>query len=275
MGQAQEGIVFRKQRFAGVNVNASASNLATLNSVSYSLRIHAAATSAVYETHTIFHFSDGFCVNHLFSFFSQRSVNGDVVRFCQQGVKINKLYANLASTFFSDVGVITDGGHFHTLHTFCHTATNTTYANDTQGFALYLDTVKAFTIPSAFLHGLMSLRNVTSHCHQKSNGVLGCSHSVAFRSVQYNNATSSCSRNINIVYANACATDNLQISCSVNQFFGYLDLATAYECVVFTNDFAQFGNRHIRHYVYIKMFTQQSYAFFTYVITYKNFKSHF
>ena len=105
--------------------------------------------------------------------------------------------------------------------------------------------------------------------------MLGCSHGVAFGSVQYNNATSSSSRNINVIYANTCTTDNFQISSSVNQFFGNLNLATANKSVVFANDFAQFGNRHIGHYVYIKMFTQQSYAFFTYVITYKNFKSHF
>ena len=275
LGQAKERIVFGEQRFAGVNVDCSASHFAALNSISNSLSIHTTATSAVYETHTIFHFSDGFCVNHFFSFFSQRSVNGDVVRFCQQGIQIYQFNANLTSTFFSDVRVITDSSHFHTLHTFCNAATDATYANDTQGSVLNLDTVKAFTIPSAFLHGLMSLRNVTGHSHEHCHSMFSCSHGVAFRSVQYNNATSSCSRNINIVYANACATDNLQISCSVNQFFGNLNLATAYECVVFTNDFAQFGNRHIGHYVYIKMFTQQSYAFFTYIITYKNFKSHF
>ena len=198
-------------------------------------------------------------------------MNGDIIGFSQQGVKINQLNANLMRTFFGNIRVITNGGHFHSLHTFGNTAANTADADDTKGFALNLNAVEGFAVPFAFLNGLVSLRNVACHSHHHSNGVLGCCHGVAFRGVEYDNAFSGSGGDINVVNANAGAADNLQAGGGFNNLFGYLGHAAGYQAIVIVDNLDKLLRLHVGHYIYIKMFAQQSYAFFADIVADKNF----
>ena len=269
--QAQEGVIFFGKRFGRINVDSGAGNFTGFYAFGNSFGIHAAAAGAVNDTHAVLHFSNSFGVQHFFRFFGERSVNGDVVGFSQQGVKINQLNANLMRTFFCNIRVVTNGGHFHSLHTFGNTAADTADADDAKGFALYLNAVKGFAVPFAFLNGLMCLRNVTSHSHHHSNGVLGSSHSVAFRGVEYDDAFSGSGGDIDVVNANAGTADNLQAGGGFNNLFGYLGHAAGYQAIVIVDNLDKLLRLHVGHYIYIKVFAQQSYAFFADIVADKNF----
>ena len=269
--QAQEGVIFFGKRLGRINVDSSAGNFTGFNALGNSFGIHAAAAGAVDNAHTVLHFGNSVCVQHFFGFFGERSVDGDVIGFSQQSVKINQLNANLMRTFFGNIRVITNGGHFHSLHTFGNTAADTADTNDTQGFALYLNAVKGFAVPFAFLNGLMGLRNVACHCHHHSNSVLGSSHGVAFRGVEYDNAFSGSGGDINVINANTSAADNLQTGGGFNNLLGYLGHAAGYQAIVIVDNLDKLLRFHVGHYIYIKMFAQQSYAFFADIVADKNF----
>ena len=269
--QSQEGVIFFGKRFGRINVNGSAGNFTGFNALGNSFGIHAAAAGAVDNAHTVLHFSNSVSVQHLFGFLGERSVDGDVIGFSQQSVKINQLNANLMRTFFGNIRVITNGGHFHSLHTFGNAAADTANADDAKGFALNLNAVKGFAVPFAFLNGLMGLRNVTSHSHHHSNSVLGSSHGVAFRGVEYDNAFSGCGGDINVINANTGAADNLQTGGGFDNLFGYLGHAAGYQAIVIVNNLDKLLRLHVGHYIYIKVFAQQSYAFFADIVADKNF----
>ena len=273
--EAKERIIFLCQRFGRIYVDGSAGDFAGFYAVSDSLRIHAAAASAVDDAHAVLHFGDSVSVEHFFGFLGQRRMNRDVIGFGEQRIQIDKLNANLMRTLFGDIGIVANGGHFHSLHTFGNAAANAANADDAQRFALHLNAVEGFAVPFAFLNGLMRLRDVTRHSHQHSNSVLGSSHGVAFRSVEDNDAFGGSSRNIDIIYADACTADNLQAGGGFNNLFCHLRHAAGYEAVIVVDDLNQFVRLHIRHYVYIKMLAQQCYALFTNIIAYKNFHGMF
>ena len=269
--QAQEGVIFFGKRFGRINVDSGAGNFTGFNAFGNSFGIHATAAGAVDNAHAVLHFGNSFGVQHFFGFFGERSVDGDVIGFSQQSVKINQLNANLMRTFFGNIRIVTNGGHFHSLHTFGDTAADTADADDAKGFALYLNAVKGFAVPFAFLNGLMGLRNVTSHSHHHSNGVLGSCHGVAFRGVEYDDAFSGSGRNIDVVNANAGAADNLQASGGFDNLLGYLGHAAGYQTIVIVDNLNKLLRLHVGHYIYIKVFAQQSYAFFADIVADKNF----
>ena len=129
--QAQEGVIFFGKRFGRINVDSGAGNFTGFNALSNSFGIHAATAGAVDDAHAVLHFGNSFGIQHLFRFLGERSVNGDVVGFSQQSVKINQLNANLMRALFGNIRVITNGGHFHSLHTFGNAAADSAYADDT------------------------------------------------------------------------------------------------------------------------------------------------
>ena len=273
--EAEEGIVFLRQRLGRIYVDGSAGDFTGFYAVSDCLRIHAAAASAVDDAHAVLHFGDSVSVEHFFGFLGQRSMNRDVIGFCEQRIQIDKLNANLMRTFFGDIGIVTDSGHFHSLHTFGNTAADAANADNAQRFTLHLNAVEGFAVPFALLNGLMSLRNVTRHGHQHSNSVLGGGHGVAFRRVEDNDAFGGSRRNINIIYADACAADNLQAGGGFNNLLRHLRHAAGYEAVIVIDDLNELIRLHIRHYVYIKMLAQQCYALFANIVAYKNFHGMF
>ena len=269
--QTQEGVIFFGKRFSRINVDSSAGNFTGFNALGNSFGVHAAAAGTVDNAHAVLHFGNSFGIQHLFRFLGERSVNGDVVGFSQQSVKINQLNANLMRTFFGNIRVIADSGHFHSLHTFGNAAADTANADDAKGFALHLNAVKGFAVPFAFLNRLMGLRNVTSHSHHHSNSVLGSSHGVAFRGVEYDNAFSGSGGDINVINANTGAADNLQTGGGFDNLFSYLGHAAGYQAIVIVNNLDKLLRLHVGHYIYIKVFAQQSYAFFADIVADKNF----
>ena len=135
--------------------------------------------------------------------------------------------------------------------------------DNAERFALYLNAVKALSVPFAGLNGSVRLRNVARHGHHYGG------NGVAFRRVQHYNAACRRCGNVDIINADACAADNLQIFGGVDNLFGNLRLAAGYKPVIFADARQKFFRWHIGFYVYIKMFAQQGHAFFAYVIAYK------
>ena len=174
-------------------------------------------------------------------------------------------------TFFGNIRVITNGGHFHSLHTFGNAAADAANADDAKSFALYLNAIEGFAVPFAFLNGLMSLWNVACHSHHHSNSVLGSCHGVAFWGVEYDNAFSGSGGDINVVNANAGAADNLQTGRGFDNLFGYFGHAAGYQAIVIVDNLDKLLRLHVGHYIYIKVFAQQSYAFFADIVADKNF----
>ena len=143
------------------------------------------------------------------SFFRQRGVNGDIVGFGQQFFKRNELHANLLRAFFGNIRVVADGGHFHGLHAQGNAAADTPNADNTERFALYLNAVKALSVPFAGLNGSVRLRNVARHGHHHGNGVFRGGNGVAFRRVKHYNAACRRCGNVDIINTDARAADNL------------------------------------------------------------------
>ena len=269
--QAQEGVVFLGQGLGGIYVDSSASDFAGLDAVGNGLMVTAATASAVDDAHAVLHFSDGFGVNHVLSFFGQRCMDGDIVGAFKQCVQINQLYADLTGTLFRNIGVIANGNHFHALHAFGNAAADAAYADDAQGATLHLDAGEGFAVPFAFLDGLMGLGNVACHGHEHGYGVFGGGHGVAFGSVEYDNAFGSGSGDVDIVDAYAGAADNLETGASFDNFFSGAGEGAGDESVIIIDYLDELVRLHVRHNIYIKMLAQQCYAFFTNIITYEYF----
>ena len=263
---AEVWVIVEGKRLVWINVDGSAGNFSALDGFSDGDVVKAFAAGAVDEMNAILHFRDGVGIDHVAGFFGERRVDGDVVRFREQGVEIDELDADLVCAFFSDVWVVTDDVHFKRLHALGHTATDTTNTDDAQRASLQLNAREALAVPLAFLDGLVRLWNVAGDSEHHADGMLNGCDGVAFRCIADDDAASSRCRNVDVVNADAGAADNLEIVRSGDDFFSHLRLAAGDKAIVLADAGEEFFRRHVGLNIDIEVFTQNGDAFFADVI---------
>ena len=263
---AEVWVIVEGERLVWINIDGSASNFSALDGFSDGNVVKAFATGAVDEMNAVLHFRDGVGIDHIAGFFGERCVDGDVVRFCEQRVKIDELNANLVCAFFGDVWVVTDDVHFKRLHALGHTAADTTNTDDAQRASLQLDAREALAVPLAFLDGLVRLWDVAGDRKHHADGVLNSSDGVSFRRIADDDAASSRCRDVDVVNADASTADDLEIVRSGDDLFSHLRLAAGDKPVVLADAGEEFFRRHVGLNIDIEVFTQNGDAFFADVI---------
>ena len=151
--------------FFFANVSTYATEFACFQSISQSFGINQTTTSNVDEDYAVFHFSDSFCVDHVFCSGHQRAVDGDNV-----GLSIQFIQCYV---FQTQVGVgeciVSQDFHAVAFQDVDHALTDFTCTDNTCCFACQSDTCQTSDVEVEFCCSIPAQVCVSVDCHQQSS----------------------------------------------------------------------------------------------------------
>lgn len=262
IGQTEERVFFRLQRFVRPYVNTGSGDFSILQCLGERFDIDDCTAGCIDDADAVFHLCNGFFINHTACLICKRCVEGDVVRFTEKCIQIGQFHAELLASFQRDIRIIADGLHVESLQTFSHIGTYAADADDAHGLVQKLDACEALSVPAAFHDGLVCLRNVARHGEHQSNCVLAGCNRIGFRRIDDSDAFLGSFGNIDAVDTDTGSADNLQVHSRINDLLGDACLASCNDGIIVSNDFAELIFFHIRLDIYNKFLFKDFLGFF-------------
>ncbi|MNZ84489.1 hypothetical protein D3C78_1032480 [compost metagenome] len=151
-------------------------------------------------------------------------------------INAGQLNSDFLRSLFRHERIVTHNFHTERFGAFGHLASDTSHAKHAQGFVAKLNAKEGFTIPYAVYGFCIGLRNMTRKSHHHCKGVFTSRNGIAVRRINYDNTALSSCIQINVVYANSCATNHLKLFAGFHNFCGYSCLAADEKCIVFADN---------------------------------------
>ena len=260
--------------FAGEDVDGSPCHDALLHSLGQSLFIDDAASGAVHQTHTRLHLLHFLIADHALGIRGQGHVHGDEISFLDDLFQSAHLDIQCLGTLLGNIGVIGNDIHIEGLRPLGHAAADAAQAHHAQGLASELYAHIFLAIPLALLHGLVGHGNIAGHGEHHGHSMLRSGNGVATRGIDDDYALGSSRRDINVIHANACTADDLQLLCLLNDLCRNLGSRAHHQGVKFRDNFQEFlcGNLVLHHY--LELLLQELNALWGNAISCQNLHTH-
>ena len=115
--------------------------------------------------------------------------------------------------------------HAECLRALRHLGADLAQAENAEHFVIDLDALEALPVPAPLHEGLVGLREVPGQREQQGEGVLRRGEGVAVRRVHDDNPFPCCSLHIDVIDADSCPADELQLGGLVEESRRHLGLA--------------------------------------------------
>ena len=208
-----------------------------------------AAARAVDETHGLLHLTQLRHRDHAARLLRQRHMYRDKVRRCKDVVERSDSHAECLCTLLIDVRVIRNDVHIKGERTLCNTAADTPHADHTERLAAQLHTHERLAIPRARVHRRIRRRDLACEREHHCHCVLRCGDCIAARRVDDNDPALRRRLYVDVVHADTCASDNLELIRTCNHIRRYLRRRAHHERVVVADDLHQFLVRNLIAYI--------------------------
>ena len=197
-------------RFLGEDVKAYAAELTRFDPFDDRVHIINAAARAVDEEGAVFHRVDFFFADEVARRVGEGNVNGKVIDEWQDfGERIVNLNVDFLRALRREIGVEGDNVHLERFTKFRNGLTDASHANNAERLAVELATGELFAIPATFHERLVRCADIATHGKHEREGLLGGGRRVAARRVHNDDPMPGRGFKIDIVDANAGASDRL------------------------------------------------------------------
>ena len=227
-------------RLFRIDVESDAAEFSGIEAALERFHIVDSAARAVDKANAVFHRLDFFIADKVARRVGQRSVNSEII---DEGEKFGDGIVNLDVEFLSalrgEVGVEGDDLHIEGFRELRDCLSDASHTDDTERLAAELTSDELFTIPTSFGERLVRGAGVAAQREHESKGLLSGRNGVAAGSVHDDDPATGSGLEVDIVDADARASDRLEAFVSFKSFGGNLHAATTDGAVEFGKGLAQ------------------------------------
>ena len=193
------------------DIERGAGNVAGAQLVDQRLLVDQAAAGAVDNPGAWLHELERRTIDEVLGFSAERHVHGQKIHARQQIFEINQLETEIGGDLLRHVRVGDNDFHLHRLSAARHLATDATEADDADRLVLELDAEVRRAVPLATANGRRGRRYVPGAAKQERHRMLGSGDRVAPGQVHHQHPGGRCRFHIDVVDADAGATDDAQV----------------------------------------------------------------
>ena len=227
-------------RFGLEHVERGTSHLATVERILKRGFVDQAAARAVDDAHALLGLGQVFAAQDVAGLVGQRRVQRDEVGACQQRVEIGLFHAHFDRAFGRQEGIEGDDLHLEAQCTGGDDRADIARADQAQRLAGDFHAHKAIFGPQALLGLRIGFRDLTRQREHQRDGMFGGGDRIAKRRVHDDHALGRGIGDVDIVDADAGATDDLQVGGGVEDRLGHLGRGADGEAVIVADDGDQF-----------------------------------
>ena len=230
-------------RFGHEHVECCAADMAAVQTCLQRRFVDQAAARAVDDAHTLFGLGQRFGGQDVAGLVGQRRVQGDEVGAGEQLVQRDLFHAHIHGAFGRQERIERNHLHLEAQSTVGDDRADVTRTDQAQHLAGDFDAHEAVLLPLAGLRGRIGFGQLAREGEDKGNGMFGGGDRVAERGVHDHDALGGCGGDVDIVDADPCATDDLQVGGRVEDRFRHFGRGTDGEAVILADDRDQLFGR--------------------------------
>ncbi len=212
--------MIRGRRFHDEDVERSAGDFARLERIGERGFIDNSAASAIDDAHALFHFRECCGADQAAGVVGQRGVNGNEIGACEKLVEAYQLDADSSGGLGSEDRIVANHFHLEAESAIGDDSPDVAQADDAESLVEYLCAGEFHPIPIACAQRRVGRGNVPRQRHHHRDRVLGGGHAVAGRTVHHDDSAPRGSFDIDVVHADARASDHLEQGGGVDYFAG-------------------------------------------------------
>ena len=237
VGQAKQRIGGR--RLIREHVEPAAADLARYDGLAHGGFVHQLAARAIDDAHALLCLGDVFRVHDVARLRRQRRVQRDEIGALEKLVELHLLDADVTRALNRQEGIERDDAHAQAHGAISDDGADIAAADDAQRLGGDFHAHEAVLFPLASLRRHIGGGDFSGDRKHHRNGVFGGGDGIAEGRVHHDDALGGGSGNIDVVNADACASNDLQACGAFQQFGGRLGVGANGEAIIIADDFCE------------------------------------